>query len=219
MKKIVIILGFLLMGVHVYGQDDSSLQLLNRQVKDSLRITDRGFNNLATGLNLYTDAKGLIAEIETVLVRPPVGIEYQIFRFFKSRSIRLKPKTIYGYSISFKDGCVSYVGAVEGEPAIKKPTFHGGDANEFSRWINSQLVYPEAAKRVGIQGMVMVSFTITESGKVDNVKVVKGVHPLLDAEAVRVISRSPKWEPAQKLGSPIAITYTFPVIFQVRNGY
>ena len=216
MKKIVIILGFLLMGVHVYGQDDSPLQLLNRQVEDSLRITDRGYA-YETGLNLYTDTMGRIAEIQTVYGRPPLGIEYQVFRFFKSRSIRLKPKKVYGFLISFKNGSVASVQSAEGYSAYVH--FNGGDANEFSRWINSQLVYPEAAKRVGIQGKVMVSFTITESGKVDNVKVVKGVHPLLDAEAVRVISRSPKWEPAQKLGSPIAITYTFPVIFQVRNGY
>lgn len=216
MKKIVIILGFLLMGVHVYGQDDSPLQLLNRQVEDSLRITDRGYA-YETGLNLYTDTMGRIAEIQTVSGRPPLGIEYQVFRFFKSRSIRLKPKKVYGFLISFKNGSVASVQSAEGYSAYVH--FNGGDANEFSRWIYSQLVYPEAAKRVGIQGKVMVSFTITESGKVDNVKVVKGVHPLLDAEAVRVISRSPKWTPAQKLGSPIAITYTFPVIFQVRNGY
>lgn len=212
MKKIVIILGFLLMGVHVYGQDDSPLQLLNRQVEDSLRITDRGYA-YETGLNLYTDTMGRIAEIQTVYGRPPLGIEYQVFRFFKSRSIRLKPKTIYGYSISFKDGCVSYVGAVEGEPAIKKPTFHGGDANEFSRWVNSHLVYPEIAKKQGIQGKITVSFTINKEGAVENVKVLKGAHPLLDAEAVRVISRSPKWTPAMQCGKPMSLTYSFPVIF------
>ena len=216
MKKIVVILFFLLMGVvRLYGQDNLPIQLLNGQVKDSLRITDRGYA-YETGLNLYTDTMGRIAEIQTVYGRPPLGIEYQVFRFFRSRSISLTPRRVYGFLISFKNGSVASVQSAEGYSAYVHPYFNGGDANEFSRWINSQLVYPEAAKRAGIQGRVMVSFTITESGKVDNVKVVNGVHPLLDAEAIRVVSRSPKWEPAQKLGSLVKTTYTFPVIFQLR---
>lgn len=97
-----------------------------------------------------------------------------------------------------------------------KPTFQGGDANAFSIWVNSQLRYPENAKRNGIQGRVTLEFTIDTKGRVTNVKVLRGVHKLLDKEAVRVVSKSPRWTPGYVNQKPVRVTYTFPVIFQLR---
>ncbi len=97
-----------------------------------------------------------------------------------------------------------------------KPSFNGGDANEFSKWVNSQLIYPETAKKNGIQGRVKTQFIIDSDGSVINVKVLNGVDPSLDAEAVRVISGSPKWKPGEADGKPVRVSYTFPVIFQLR---
>ena len=97
-----------------------------------------------------------------------------------------------------------------------KPEFNGGDANEFSKWVNSQLKYPEQAKKDEIQGRVTLQFTVGADGVVRDVKVIRGAHELLDAEALRVVSASPKWEPGQQEGKPVAVTYTFPVIFQLR---
>ena len=97
----------------------------------------------------------------------------------------------------------------------QKPSFNGGDANEFSKWVNSQLIYPEDAKSSGIQGRVTLQFTIKPDGSVANVKVLRGVYPSLDAEAVRVVSSSPKWKPGRQRDKAVAVTYTFPVIFQL----
>ena len=97
-----------------------------------------------------------------------------------------------------------------------KPSFQGGDANAFSRWVNSQLAYPDKAKEEKIAGRVVLSFKVDTDGVVRDVKVLRGAHELLDAEAVRVISASPKWEPGRQKGEPVAVTYTFPVIFQLR---
>ena len=97
-----------------------------------------------------------------------------------------------------------------------KPSFQGGDANAFSRWVNSQLAYPDEAKEEKIAGRVVLSFKVDTDGVVRDVKVLRGAHELLDAEAVRVISASPKWEPGRQKGEPVAVTYTFPVIFQLR---
>ena len=97
-----------------------------------------------------------------------------------------------------------------------KPTFQGGDANAFSIWVNSQLRYPENAKRNGIQGRVTLEFTIDTKGRVTDVKVLRGVHKLLDKEAVRVVSKSPRWTPGYVNQKPVRVTYTFPVIFQLR---
>ncbi|MBQ8812613.1 MAG: M56 family metallopeptidase [Bacteroidales bacterium] len=98
-----------------------------------------------------------------------------------------------------------------------KPGFNGGDANEFSKWVNENLVYPENCKKEGISGRVTLSFTVTETGKVTNVKVLRGVHEDLDQEALRVVSSSPDWTPGMKDGKPVAISYTFPVIFQTKK--
>ena len=97
-----------------------------------------------------------------------------------------------------------------------KPSFNGGDANEFSKWVNSRLVYPEIAKENGVQGRVTLQFTVEADGRVTNVKVLRGVDPSLDAEAVRVVKTSPKWKPGRQRDRAVKVTYTFPVIFQLR---
>ena len=98
----------------------------------------------------------------------------------------------------------------------KKPTFQGGDANDFSKWVNSKLVYPEIAKENGVQGRVVLQFTVNPDGSVSGVKVLRGVDASLDKEAVRVVSMSPKWEPGRQRDRAVKVTYTFPVIFQLR---
>ena len=98
----------------------------------------------------------------------------------------------------------------------EKPSFQGGDANQFSKWVNSRLVYPEIAKENGVQGRVTLQFTVEKDGTVTKVKVLRGVDPSLDKEAVRVVSQSPKWKPGKQRDRAVPVTYTFPVIFQLR---
>ena len=121
---------------------------------------------------------------------------------------------------------MDYVGEVEEETVEEeaipfqlveeKPSFQGGDANQFSKWVNSKLVYPEIAKENGVQGRVTLQFTVNADGTVSNVKVLRGVDPALDKEAVRVVSMSPKWKPGKQRDRAVKVTYTFPVIFQLR---
>ena len=98
----------------------------------------------------------------------------------------------------------------------EKPSFQGGDANTFSKWVNQRLEYPEIAKENGVQGRVTLQFTVEKDGSVTKVKVLRGVDPSLDKEAVRVVSMSPKWKPGKQRDRAVPVTYTFPVIFQLR---
>ena len=98
----------------------------------------------------------------------------------------------------------------------EKPSFQGGDANTFSKWVNGRLEYPEIAKENGVQGRVTLQFTVEKDGSVTKVKVLRGVDPSLDKEAVRVVSMSPKWKPGKQRDRAVPVTYTFPVIFQLR---
>ena len=98
----------------------------------------------------------------------------------------------------------------------EKPSFNGGDDNEFSKWVNSKLQYPEIAKENGVQGRVTLQFTVNPDGSVSNVKVLRGVDSSLDKEAVRVVYMSPKWKTGKQRDRAVKVTYTFPVIFQLR---
>ena len=98
----------------------------------------------------------------------------------------------------------------------EKPSFQGGDANQFSMWVNQRLVYPEIAKENGVQGRVTIQFTVEKDGSVTKVKVLRGIDPSLDKEAIRVVSMSPKWTPGKQRNRTVPVTYTFPVIFQLR---
>lgn len=99
----------------------------------------------------------------------------------------------------------------------EKPSFNGGDVNEFSIWVNSKLNYPEAAKENGVQGLVVLQVTVNPDGFVSNVKVLRGVDSSLEKEAVRVVTMSPKWTSPGKIdGKPVKVTFAFPVIFQLR---
>ena len=94
-----------------------------------------------------------------------------------------------------------------------KPTFKGRDANGFSKWVSSKLRYPEYASAYGLQGRVVMRFTIDVDGLLKNIEVISSSDQSLEDEALRVVSMSPKWKPAIYNGKPVAVIYTFPVIF------
>ncbi len=98
----------------------------------------------------------------------------------------------------------------------EKPKFMGGDVQKFSDWVQERLVYDkESAEKDGQVKRVTLQFTVNEEGYLENIKVLRGVSPELDAEAVRVVSMSPQWEPSHDLqGDGLRLTYTFPVIFK-----
>jgi protein TonB len=98
----------------------------------------------------------------------------------------------------------------------QKPTFNGGDANDFAKWVNSRLVYPEVAKDNGVEGRVVLQFTIGKDGRLRDVKVLNTPDESLAREAVRVVSSSPKWEPGRQRDCAVKVSYTFPVIYRLR---
>ena len=98
-----------------------------------------------------------------------------------------------------------------------KPTFNGNEAGEFAKWVAANMKYPKEAYEAGIQGRVMVQFKICTDGEVRDVKVIRGTNEMLDNEAVRVISASPKWEPGRVEGKPVNVTYMFPVVFKLKG--
>ena len=97
-----------------------------------------------------------------------------------------------------------------------KPRFQGGEATTFSRWVSEHLSYPVIAQEMCISGRVMLEFTIRKDGRLADIKVLRGVDPILDEEAIRVVSNSPRWEPGMQQDRPVNVRYQFPVIFRLR---
>ena len=97
-----------------------------------------------------------------------------------------------------------------------KPMFQGGDANNFSKWVNAHMVYPQDAKDAGKQGRVVLQFTVNKVGKMENIRVLRGCYQSLDEEALRVVKSAPEWKPGMMEGKAVSVTYTFPIVFQLR---
>ena len=101
--------------------------------------------------------------------------------------------------------------------AAHMPSFPGGDGALMS-FINKNIRYPQAAQDNNIQGKVVVQFVVTKTGKVGEVKVVRGVDKDLDREAVRVCKMLPAFSPGRNAtGDPVAVWYTLPVQFKLQG--
>ena len=92
------------------------------------------------------------------------------------------------------------------------PAFPGGQEALF-QFLKSNLKYPDEAKKENIQGTVYVTFVIDPEGKVTKGKVLRGVHELLDEEALRVVNLMPLWSPGSRRGVPVSVQYNLPVKF------
>ncbi|NJO90546.1 MAG: energy transducer TonB [Chloroflexia bacterium] len=68
----------------------------------------------------------------------------------------------------------------------------------------------------GIQGKVFVQFSVNNIGELEDIKIVKGVHDLLDKEALRVVNLSPYWEPGFQFAIPVKVQFTFPITFALQ---
>jgi TonB family protein len=113
----------------------------------------------------------------------------------------------------------SYDDVVSYYDCDQRPTFlNSADPAVFlEKWVYQYLKYPEAAVRDGVQGRVTVEFIVDKDGKVTDVRVVKGVSDELDAEAVKVVSASPKWKPGRVNGNKVRTMVSIPVEFRLEK--
>ena len=101
--------------------------------------------------------------------------------------------------------------------ADQMPRFNSGSTALFDEWVKANLSYPAKSAAKHIQGKVTLSFVISEIGEVKDVKVLEGLNKELDAEAVRVVSSSPKWTPAMRQGKPMATELLYVVPFNLES--
>ncbi len=95
------------------------------------------------------------------------------------------------------------------------PEFPGGEL-ALKKFIGNSIKYPVIAQENGIQGKVYVTFVVDKFGKTTKARVVRGVDPLLDKEALRVVSQLPIWKPGMQKGKAVNIAYTVPINFKLQ---
>ena len=97
-----------------------------------------------------------------------------------------------------------------------KARYPGGD-RELYKWLNDNLEYPYAAQEAGIQGKVYVNFVVRSDGRIDNVRISRGVHPLIDKAAMDVVKKMKNWYPGEKEGKKVSSYFTLPVTFILKQ--
>ena len=94
------------------------------------------------------------------------------------------------------------------------PEFPGG-IQAMMKFLSTNIKYPVEAQKKGISGRVIVQFVIMEDGTLDQAKVIRGVDPLLDEEALRVVKSMPKWKPGMDRGEAVKVRFTAPIMFNL----
>jgi len=98
----------------------------------------------------------------------------------------------------------------------ESPVFPGGDI-ALLKYIAENTKYPEEAVANNIQGKVIVKFAVWSDGSIKRIEVMRSVAPVLDEEAVRVVSTIPAWKPGKQNGRPVPVWFFVPVTFQLLN--
>ena len=100
---------------------------------------------------------------------------------------------------------------------VEQPaSFPGGDS-AMMKWLNENIRYPVIAQENGIQGRVIIQFVVARDGSIDDIKVVRGVDPSLDREAIRLVGEMPKWIPGKQGGTAVKVRFTLPIVFKLQN--
>ena len=157
-------------------------------------------------------------DVESIIEYEPMERELE-YIYNYTVSLANGPKPIFNAESEIRRRSASGDGVIPYYDCDRKPSFLGStDPRLFlEKWVYQYLKYPAEAVRNGIQGKVLVDFIIDENGKVTDVKVLRGVDELLDAEAVRVISASPAWKPGYVKGKKVRSEISLYVEFRLEK--
>lgn len=139
----------------------------------------------------------------------------------QSLSVLKDEKAIQKYGDKGKNGVVEITLKKEKEVFIvveEMPEYPGG-VKALQEYVRINLQYPKIALENGIVGQVTVGFTVAEDGSVTDAKVVGGVDPSLNQEALRIVNSMPKWTPGKQRGMPVSVKYEMPINFTYPADY
>jgi len=173
---------------------------------------------LVRGVNPDLDAEALRVIATSPKWKPgmqnsmPVRVKYNLAIVFK-----LQPQTINISEQRQMDSLRNLPSDQKIFTAVEhEPGFKGGNI-AFLKYLQGNIHYPAQSREKHIQGKVFISFIVEKDGSLSDLKVVRGVSDDLDAEALRVLQESPKWDPGIQNGRAVRVAYTIPVSFTLSN--
>lgn len=96
----------------------------------------------------------------------------------------------------------------------KMPEFPGG-MSAMIKFLSDNINYPKAARKKGTEGLVIVQFVVSQTGKIENAKIVRKLGDGCDEEALRVVNSMPNWTPGEQRGKPVRVQYNLPIRFKI----
>lgn len=210
---------------HLCARTDSDVQEVESG-SSTLMMTERGLSEFAScyGVDssfIFSSSSGfartLLSEnVDDSPHRPfiPQAVRQHEKQHILNINFIIMNITVYGQTDTVQSRSLP-VGEKVFDVVEEQPSFPGGQGALIS-WLAENIKYPVEAAKAGIQGRVIVQFVVTATGSIADVKVVRGVEPSLDKEAVRVISSMPKWTPGKQNGTAVNVRYTYPVIFRLQ---
>lgn len=117
-------------------------------------------------------------------------------------STEIYPQTCRIQTSTLNNGNPVYTEVYEYDYVEQKPEFPGGRSSMIN-FINSTREYPSEAYEMGIEGRVTCAFIVDTDGKVNYIRVLRGVEPSLNEEAIRIVSQMPDWSPGKIADQPV----------------
>ena len=117
--------------------------------------------------------------------------------------------------VGYDDNLINLIQGQVYDVAEVPPEFPEG-IPALTKFLAQNIKYPADARKAGKEGRVIAQFVVTTDGSIADVKVIRGIDPSLDQEAIRVIKAMPKWKPATEKGKPVNVRYTLPVMFKLQ---
>lgn len=126
---------------------------------------------------------------------------------------QVKRKEDFGSKKYIEGKCFNHEGKeIDYIPMKQMPEFSGGEVQLLS-FLNQNIRYSETMLKNKIKGKVLAQFTIKKDGSISNIKIIRGIHPDADLEAIRVLSVMPKWKPGTQEDEPVNVGFTLPIMF------
>ena len=209
-------------GVLKKGVERSSYQELLLALTLGVNVTDLTNNFNTTQIKrrfiMMTKMKsGLIAKVRFMMVIPFVAVALLLFACNsngakKEENAQNKVDSVKEHTTVVSEPVVE--GKVYDE--VEEAPVYGKSQSDLSKYLASNIKYPQEAKEKKIQGKVYVSFVVSKTGAVTDVKVKRPLNKLLDAEAVRVVSAMPNWTPGKNKGEAVNVNYVLPINFKLQ---
>ena len=117
----------------------------------------------------------------------------------------------------YMDTADNYKYDMEFEPFYEFPQIQCEFTGDINQFLSENIIYPQLAVKNNIQGTVYVQFVVGATGKIRDIKIIRGVHSILDDESRRVIEKMPNWKPAQQGATKVATTVRVPIKFYLKD--